>query len=251
VSELRDNYSTQRAAKYLDVSEASVRRWSDAGLLHVKRSGRRQTRRFAEADLRAFAEKGHPRARQTKRGRPAEIVTVGNLSIPIHGHLPIFFETDEGRLRLSVPFLRDGLRAGQPCFLYAFDASRKAYLTALQRDKSIDVDAALRDGPLVLLPKINTSSRGFLGRWEQVLLEAMTRGPELIRIVGDMATVRQMLESDQDMVDFEASFNVVAKRFPLVALCQYDVRRFDGMTIFRGIKAHPDVFESDLADLLC
>src|SRR6266571_816477 len=208
---MSERYSTEGAARFLKVSEASVRRWSDAGLLRSQRIGRRGTRRFAESDLRAFAEAGRgghgPRGGARKRRGTVE---VGNLAVPIHGHMPTFFETDEGRMRLSVPFLRDGIRRGQPSFLYAFDASRKAYLTALQREKSIDVDAALQDGLLVLLPKIDTSSRGFLGRWEQVLLQAMTGGPELIRIVGDMASVRQMFESDHDMVDFEASFNVLA-----------------------------------------
>lgn len=249
---MSESYSTEAAARFLKVSEASVRRWSDAGLLRTERIGRRGTRRFAESDLRAFAAAGHgaksPRDGRRKR---RDAVEVGGLTVPIHGHLPTLFETDAGRLRLSVPFLREGIQKGQPCFLYAFDASRKAYLAALRQEKSIDVDAALRDGLLVLLPKIDTSSRGFLRRWEQVLLQAMTGAPELIRIVGDMATVRQMFESDQDMVDFEASFNVLAKRFPLIALCQYDVRKFSGLTIFRGIKAHPDVFESEFADLLC
>ena len=242
--------STKAAAEHLRVSEASVRRWSDAGVLPVQRIGRRGTRRFAKSDLQAFAVTGNRRERHRRPTRKGSVTFCG-VTVPLHGHLPTLFETDEGRLRLSVPFLRDGLLASEPCFLYAFGDSRKAYLDGLRREKRLDVDAALRDGRLVLLPKIKASSRGFLSRWEQVLLEAMTESPSLIRIVGDMATVRQVFASDQDMVDFEASFHTVAKRFPLVALCQYDVRKFDGLTILRAIKAHPDVFETELAELLC
>src|SRR2546430_14528090 len=55
-------YSTERllntaeAARFLRVSQASIRRWSDSGLLAARRVGRRRERRFHESDLRAFME---------------------------------------------------------------------------------------------------------------------------------------------------------------------------------------------------
>src|SRR5260370_35239923 len=48
--------NTREAARFLRVSEASIRRWSDSGLLPSGRVGRRRERRFAEADLIAFVE---------------------------------------------------------------------------------------------------------------------------------------------------------------------------------------------------
>ena len=248
---MSEDYSTKAAARYLEVSEASVRRWSDSGALRAQRSGRRGTRRFAEADLRAFAESGRARTGRGRRGQERGSIRVGNLNLDVHAHLPTFFETDTGRLRLSVPFLRDGLLAGETCFLYAFDDAREAYLQALRSEERTGVDAALREGRLVLLPRLTTSSSQFLGRWEDVLLEAMAIGPTLIRIVGDMSSVRTMFSSDDDLADFETSFNVIARRFPLVALCQYNVREIDGHTFLREIKAHPDVFTTGLANLLC
>ena len=55
---MNEALSTKAAAEHLRVSEASVRRWSDAGLLPVQRIGRRGTRRFAKSDLQAFAQRG-------------------------------------------------------------------------------------------------------------------------------------------------------------------------------------------------
>src|SRR3989442_5262216 len=49
-------YSTERllntaeAARFLRVSQASIRRWSDSGLLAARRVGRRRERRVNEAD---------------------------------------------------------------------------------------------------------------------------------------------------------------------------------------------------------
>src|SRR3989475_11698605 len=53
-------YSTERllntaeAARFLRVSQASIRRWSDSGLLAARRVGRRRERRFSESGLQAF-----------------------------------------------------------------------------------------------------------------------------------------------------------------------------------------------------
>src|SRR2546427_3668084 len=55
-------YSTERllntaeAARFLRVSQASIRRWSDSGLLAARRVGRRRERRFSEAGLQAFMQ---------------------------------------------------------------------------------------------------------------------------------------------------------------------------------------------------
>src|SRR3989442_8013463 len=53
--------STGQAAKRLGVSEASVRRWSDRGLLPVQRVGKRLERRFKPGHLERFAAPARPR----------------------------------------------------------------------------------------------------------------------------------------------------------------------------------------------
>ncbi|TME07736.1 MAG: hypothetical protein E6I69_07140 [Chloroflexi bacterium] len=56
--------------------------------------------------------------------------------------------------------------------------------------------------------------------------------------------------SDSEMIRYEFAVNAVLDRFPCVALCQYDVRRFQGETIFGALKAHPDLLGGRLADCL-
>src|SRR2546422_6352274 len=53
--------STRQAAKRLGVSEASVRRWSDRGLLPVQRVGKRLERRFKPEHVERFAAPATPR----------------------------------------------------------------------------------------------------------------------------------------------------------------------------------------------
>jgi len=42
------------------------------------------------------------------------------------------------------------------------------------------------------------------------------------------------------MLIFERSVGGILKRSPTVAVCQYDVREFDGPSLLEAIKAHPD-----------
>ena len=40
------------------------------------------------------------------------------------------------------------------------------------------------------------------------------------------------------------------KRFPIVVICQYDVRRFSGQALFSALRAHPDLFSQPLGPFL-
>src|SRR6266849_393653 len=77
--------NTAEAARFLRVSQASVRRWSDSGSLEARRVGRRRERRFREADLTAFLSRGSsspaPRPRTARNG-----VFVGGIHVALHSH---------------------------------------------------------------------------------------------------------------------------------------------------------------------
>ena len=47
----------EQAARFLNVSETSLRRWTNDGRLACLRVGRRRERRFRRADLLAFLER--------------------------------------------------------------------------------------------------------------------------------------------------------------------------------------------------
>lgn len=237
--------NTKEAARFLRVSEASIRRWSDAGLLPAQHVGRRRERRFAQADLVRFLGQpdGDPRA-----GVPAAsptTVTVGSASVPLRCHLAPFYSTDLGALRLAVPFLADGLKARQPCFLVATGAVLDRYAQALREEERIDVPASTRSGQLVILSGAET-----INDWERLFGNALASRPTIIRVVGEMACVRRRFASDADMLALEEAFDLMAKRFPAVSLCQYDAREFNGEIMLRALKAHPDMFEQRLGAFL-
>jgi excisionase family DNA binding protein len=240
--------NTVEAARFLRVSEASIRRWSDAGLLHARRVGPRRERRFSEAELLAFMAPGGPPGSPTA-GIPAEI-TVAGIALPMGAHLATFYTSDAGRLRLAQPLFADGLRAGQPCFLAANGAVLDAYIDALRGTPDIDVEGALRSGLLYTADGPGVGVDDALQFWEQLFWKALAHGPTVLRIVGDMACERKLFTSAAEMMRYELAFSTVAKRFPTVTLCQYDAREFDGPSLLEAIRAHPDLYDQPLGSFL-
>lgn len=86
--------------------------------------------------------------------------------------------------------------------------------------------------------------------WEGQFADILSRSPAVIRHVGEMATVRRMFPSEDEMLRFEQAYDVMCRRYPVAAICQYDVREFDGVAMLRVLKAHPDLFELRLATFL-
>ena len=241
---MSDTLNTEGAARFLGVSEASVRRWSDLGILAVQRVGRRGARRFAREELDRFSKRdATPAARHRQ-----DAVAIGALQLPLHSHLATFYDSDASRLRLSVPFLRDGLLARQPCFLVATGEIRERYLSALNEATGGAADEALAQGRLLILPGVGPRVEDALAVWEEGFWRAVNGGARLLRVVGEMESERQVFESDAEMIAYEFAVNALTERFPCVVLCQYDVRRFDGTTILGALKAHPDLLENRLAD---
>src|SRR5713101_9412808 len=76
--------NTEEAARFLRVSQASIRRWSDAGLLPARRVGRRRERRFATADLVQFLGQ---RSGDPQLPKQALMVSVGGAPISLRTHL--------------------------------------------------------------------------------------------------------------------------------------------------------------------
>jgi len=177
-------------------------------------------------------------------------VTLGGAQAPVHSHYPTFYATDEGRVRLAVPFLRDGLRLGQPCFLSAAGKVQESYINALAQVEGLEIESAIRSGQLVLVDAIGDSVEDCIAYWERTFWRAVDSGANLIRVIGDMASERELFSSLEEMMRYEKAYNGVAKRFPAVSLCQYDVRVFDGKVVYEAFKSHPDTYDARVGTFL-
>lgn len=240
--------TTREAARFLRASEASLRRWADAGLLPASRVGRRRARRFKEDDLLRFMGPSQGGPSPAITGLPRAIVMEG-MAIGLGSHLASFYSTDAGRLRLGLPFLRDGLRSGQACVLFALPDARAEYVRALERE-TIDVGAAERDGLLTMLTIGSVSPEEFIAQLEGVFIDVMRQRPGPFRFLGEPVAGLRSVQTVKAFVTLEHHCGALAKRFPMVMLCAYDVRAFDGPTVLECLRLHHDTFAHELGYFL-
>jgi excisionase family DNA binding protein len=241
--------NTREAAQFLRVSEASIRRWSDSGLLRAQRVGGRRERRFMQGDLLGFL------AQPSTETQPAALTTpstvnVGGVLVPLRSHLAPIFGTEAGRLRLTVPFLADGIRAGQHCFLAATGAVLERYARALTEEQAVDVAAAKGSGRLTIVSWPGATIADVIANWERLFGKALAGGPTVLRVVGEMVCEREMFASDAELIAYEEAYELMARRYPAVTLCQYDARALVGDTMLRVLKSHPDMFTQHLGGFL-
>ena len=230
----------------LNVSEISIRRWTNDGKLGCVRVGARRARRFRREDLQAFLESD---AASGRSAAPAAGIVLEGLAIEHGTHICTIYENDLGRLKLSVPLLANGLNANELCLLIAAAEDRSDILGRLGTHRQ-PIDNDIRRGRLVLSDGA-ASAREMHDRLESVFVQAVGAGQQSIRLVSDMAWgIEQGLDLDELMA-FERHYDYgLAHRFPVITLCQYDARRFSGIGVLRALKCHEDTFRYPLARFL-
>ena len=239
--------TTREASTFLRVSEASIRRWADTGILPASRVGRRRARRFREADLLQFMQSGR---REPTLGREAaRAIGIQGMAVALGSHLVSFYSSDAGRLRVAVPFLRDGLVAGQACLMFVTADLRELYLKALSGER-VGVDAAIRTGLLTFMSMRQESVAGWIADFERHVATALRDHPGPVRFLGETVTAVSSLGSVEELLTLEEELAPVVRRLPVVMLCPYDVRTFDGFTIVEALKLHFDTYSYQLAYFL-
>ena len=182
-----------------------------------------------------------------EQGAESNGVGLPDVMVQPGSHLATYFSTEAGRLRIAVPFLREGILLGQPCFLIATGKVLDRYIEALEKDVKTQLAEARRRGLFATAPTPGRTVEEALTFWDERISAALSgREPTIVRIVGDMACVKTSFDSVHEMLVFERLVGGILARTPTVASCQY-VREFDGPSLLEAIKAHPDVSELGMA----
>jgi transcriptional repressor of dcmA and dcmR len=217
------------AAALLHVSQASLRRWTNRGLLPCLRIGGRRERRFRRADLMAFVENQSTRA-------------------PV-GHLCGLYTSDLARTRQAARLLGDGLDAGSVCLLAAQPDVRDRILAQLARRRR-SLRRAL-DGKRLILMEYAVTAAAQLTSWKTQFETATRGGARSIRVVGDVSGGRLAQAAAFDQVlKYEAAYEKLSRRFPVVTMCLYDARAHSGVETAGLLALHPDLFRQPVNHLL-
>jgi len=242
----------KQASEVLQVSEASLRRWTASGRLPCLRVGGRRERRFTRADLMRLLESPANPVMAERREQSAvasDDVVLELMRIPRGSHLCELYETDEGRLRLSVPFLSQGVARGEQCFLVSQPEVEEQILGAVRRNVP-ELDQAIQAGRLVI-GRGTRDPMDMLNFFRRHFLKGSAKGISAFRVLGEMSCFVDRGASMDSLMEFELRYNQgLGRDFPVVSLCQYDARRFSGITVLQACRAHDDMLKFPLRSLL-
>jgi excisionase family DNA binding protein len=226
VGDVEQLLDIKEAARLLGVSETSLRRWTNSGVLACVRVGGRRERRFRQADLLAFLE--HQPADGAPGGRP----------IPPGSHLCALFASDSARVSQAADFLADGLGARSLCLLVAASSARNSILRELKR-RVPSLKSALADRRL--LPSLyGATGRAQIDYFRREFARAARAGFRSIRILGDLSDGGpSRTNSFAEVLEFEADLDrFVSDEHPAITLCQYDARRLSGLEVRGVLRCH-------------
>jgi len=160
-------------------------------------------------------------------------------------HLCCIYGSEEEHRALVAPYLRQGLEREQKV-LYITDENPPELILSYLRDEGVDADAALREGRLEILSAERTYLAG--GRFDpgsmvRALREAAQRaraeGYALLRGSGEMGWALRGLPGSERLLEYEAMLNSLAREEGIIALCQYDRRRFPNRALLEVLATHP------------
>ena len=169
-----------------------------------------------------------------KAFRKFELVLSPEQSIGTAGHSCGLYQDDAGRRKLALPFFIAGVRKGETCLLVANAEVREELFAGLGEK---------RRG--VLFSEGESTADAQIGFLKEHFVHAKRTGRRL-RLVGDMAwTLRKGLALD-GLLRLEARADVLARQFPVSAMCLYDARHFTSPVIVKALKCHRDTAQFPL-----
>jgi excisionase family DNA binding protein len=223
VSEHDDLLDMQQAAQFLNVSETSLRRWTNAGRLACVRVGRKRERRFRRADLLAFLEE-QPAGAQAVR------------------HVCGFYANDQSRAKLAAAFLADGLQPESVSYLAAEPQARHQIVGDLERRRP-SLQADIKAGRLVLLDYPDAGkAQVYRDHWDRLFSAAHRAGARAQRTVGDVSGGPALRLERDELLEYERLYNELAQQFRVATLCLYDVRHASGLDVLDVLQCHHDFF---------
>lgn len=166
-------------------------------------------------------------------------------------HICAFYRGAAQRDELLVPYLREGLLAGDKCVCVTDDPDADEAVRALADE--LDVDVSLATGQLEPMCSESAYLVGgyfaidrMIEFWEGAVGGAVRRdGFGFVRSVGEMTWALRDLPGVEHLLAYEARLNDFLPRYPQVILCLYDLERFsNGQILLDILRTHPKVLLS-------
>lgn len=155
-------------------------------------------------------------------------------------HLCLIYDDEAERREVVAKFVEDGFVAGERV-AYFTEADPLAVRTWLH-ERGLELPESPAFGLFEARDVYYPDGEFLLERmpayWRAFHSEAAALGFPGERATGETSWSREVPGGER-IVEYEAGLNQVLADLPVTVLCQYDVRLFDGATIFDVLRVHP------------
>ena len=216
----------------LESTRAVVQALSDDNLVDVPPGYSARLYNKLNAQLEGFGTGVTMSERRIPLGITAGQVELGS-------HLIHFWENDNEFAR-GVRFLEPGLAGDDHCVVFGNDLVTDKVFRRLAAS-GLDVTSLLSQRRITLLRR-ETSAGTTLTDIEDIFEAAVRAGAPAIRYLGNLDYGKVPLPGSgiDDVLELEAKVTSLARRFPAVVVCMYDVNTLPGKLILKGgFQTHP------------
>ncbi len=157
-------------------------------------------------------------------------------------HICYLFGDDLERLPLVAKYITAGIRSSERA-LYLSDTlavgEMRDTLLKLGADLGGEGQTTIRSTDDSYLPDGRFSADRMIGQVSDFFEASLAEGFAGGRGTGEMTWTLRDAPGVEDVMVYEARLNRVIEYYAMTAMCQYDLRRFDGATIMDVLRVHP------------
>jgi hypothetical protein len=176
--------------------------------------------------------------------RTTDTATVGVMGVALApgDHVCAFYPGAAERNEILIPYLQEGLDAGDKCICIVSDAAAPDRDLDSVRCHSHHSDQLAVDcSGDTYLKGGNFSSDQMLRYWDSAISQAMEDGYTFARGAGEMTWAVETMPGVENLVTYESELNGFLKKYPAVIVCLYELGKFSGELLVEVLKTHPKV----------
>jgi MEDS: MEthanogen/methylotroph, DcmR Sensory domain len=162
-----------------------------------------------------------------------------------HRHICAFFRGPEEEYRVLLPFIKEGFDQGDKAFHVVNPKLNDEHRRRLD-SAGIDVGSAEKSGQLELCNWGDVYFRDgcfdqhkMLTLWQTVFDGANQQGFPLTRVIAHLEWALEDRQGVNDLLEYEARFNLVSARYRDPVICAYDLTKFPAGMIMDVLRTHP------------
>jgi len=177
----------------------------------------------------------HQKQRQSLMGFSDERFPVGT-------HMCLIYDDENERRKLIAKYLDAGLREGEKVSYFADTmpiSEVRDWLAGMGVKIPQGSQVTVTNAEKTYCPNGKFVPDEMMDGLRALYQGSLDEGYAGSRVSGEMSWALRGIPGSERLIEYESLLNIAFETHPVIAVCQYDARRFNGAIIFDVLKVHP------------